>query len=112
MRLSSQRKAGLSTLDWAEIDLDSEAYVLRANVISSLPKLIPGKLQAVKDYQDMGVLTPNQTIRLLQNPDLDSVLDPMMASLDLIYKQIDNILDHGGARIRSPRPTPRPKPST
>lgn len=95
---------GLLSLHWSEIseDLDDEAYVLQANSVSSLPKQVPGKLQYINDMQAMGVIAPFQIPRLISNPDIDAVLDPMMAVQDRIYQIIDRILDHGEDAYEGP----------
>lgn len=90
-------KGGLYSMHWNDIsdDLDEDAYVLQANSVSSLPKQVPGKLQYITDLQSMGVIAPFQIPRLIANPDVDSVLDPMMSVQDRIYQVIDTILDKG-----------------
>ena len=96
------QKGGLAHINWSDINLDSESYVLQCNPVSSLPKTIPGLLQKVSDLQAMGVLSSFQVPRLLNNPDLASVIDPMMAVTDLIYKKIDDILDQGVKGYKAP----------
>lgn len=97
-------RSGLEVAHWKEVseDLDDDAYVLQANSVSSLPKQVPGKLQYLTDLQAMGVLAPFQIPRLIANPDVDSVIDPMMAVQDRIYQIIDNILDYGEEGFEGP----------
>lgn len=102
---------GLHSMHWKEIsdDLDDDDYVLQPNSVSGLPRQIPGKLQYITDLQSMGVIAPYQIPRLISNPDIDSVIDPMMSVQDRIYQIIDNILDKG--ELEGPDPLVDPQQS-
>ena len=95
-------RGALTAMHWSEMEIDDDDYVLQANAVSSLPKTVPGKLQYIADMQAMGVLSPYQIPRLISNPDIDQVIDPMMAIQDRIYQKIDNILDKGEDGFEAP----------
>ncbi len=86
-----------------EIDLDRDAYVMRAYPTSLLPTLPSGRRSAVIDLLGAGIITdPRTARRLLDLPDLeaDTALD--QAAEDGVDWAAERMLDHGD--VVSPEP--------
>ena len=58
-------KKYLETVDWSEIDLSEDDYVMKMYPVSSLPETPEGKLQTIQEYIQAGMLTPRTGKRLL-----------------------------------------------
>lgn len=67
----------METVDWGEINLDEEEYVLKAFPTSSLSTDLSGRLSEVQELVQAGFVTPKTANKLLDMPDLEvqSALD-------------------------------------
>src|SRR6202453_542405 len=59
------------TIDWKDIDLEEDEYVMKVFPVSSLPDDPAGRLQTIQEYMQAGILTIRQGRRLLDFPDLE-----------------------------------------
>lgn len=106
-------KKFIETIDWKDVDLTEDEYVLKLFPVSQLPSTPEGKLQTIQELMQAGIVTPQTGRRLLDYPDLDqveqlanAVEDRIMASLDSIvedgeYKAPDEFMDLQLARQRA-----------
>ena len=85
----------LSKVDWADIGLDEDAYVMQCFPVSSLPSDPAGRLQTIQEFIAAGFLTPRQGKRLLDFPDLEAVESLSSAAEDLIAQALDAMCDDG-----------------
>lgn len=85
-------KKFLSTIDWKEIDLEDDEYVMKAFPVSSLPDDPAGRLQTVQEYAQAGYLSPKAARRLLDNPDLEQVEDLDSAEEDYLNMIMEKML--------------------
>lgn len=92
----------LESIDWADINLDADEYVLKAFPISSLPDDPEGKLQTIQEYMQAGLISPRGGRRLMAMPDVEMADSLANATEDLLHKIIENILDNG--KYKSPEP--------
>lgn len=88
-------KKFLKTIDWKDIDLEEEEYVMQCFPVSSLPSDPEGRLQTVQEYAQAGYLTPRQAKRLLDFPDLEQVESLANAEEDYITEILEKIVDEG-----------------
>lgn len=88
-------KKYLETVDWSEIDLSEDDYVMKMYPVSSLPETPEGKLQTIQEYIQAGMLTPRTGKRLLDFPDLEQVEDIQNASEDYLNKVFEMMIDDG-----------------
>lgn len=88
-------KKYLETVDWSEIDLSEDDYVMKMYPISSLPETPEGKLQTIQEYIQAGMLTPRTGKRLLDFPDLEQVEDIQNASEDYLNKVFEMMIEDG-----------------
>lgn len=85
----------VETVDWADIGLGSDDYVMQCFPISSLPSDPAGRLQTVQEFMQAGLLSPREGRRLLEFPDLQQVDTLQNAEEELILEILDKITDEG-----------------
>jgi hypothetical protein len=95
------RRKMAEPIDWKEIDLEDDAFVMQVFPTSALPNTPEGRLQMVQDLMTMGFLEKEDVIRLLDFPDLEAVNELAEASADFTMKQIEEMID---GKARQPEP--------
>ena len=88
-------RKGLASVDWNDIKLNDEDYVMQCYPVSSLPQDPAGRLATIQEYAQAGFLSPRQARRLLDFPDLDQVESLANAEEDYLTMVFDNIVDEG-----------------
>jgi hypothetical protein len=88
------RKA-VQDIEWNDIKLSDEDYVMQCYPVSSLPNDPAGRLQTIQEYAQAGFLSPRQARRLLDFPDLDQVESLANAEEDYLTGVFDRIVDDG-----------------
>lgn len=73
------------------VDLEEDAYLVRAEPVSSLPESIPGRMAVLQEYAASGVYSPDQVARLSRNPDLEADQKLREAPLDWARKVLSEI---------------------
>lgn len=96
-------KTFLQSIDWKDIDLAEDEYVMQCFPVSSLPTDPEGRLQTIQEYIQAGMLSPRQGKRLLDFPDLEQVEGLANAAEDLLTEVLDRIVDDG--EYTPPEPT-------
>lgn len=89
-------------VDWKNIDLEEDQYVLMVFPSSALPKTPAGRLDMVMDMLQIGIVDPGEAKRLLDFPDLEKSMSLDRAASDAIDRQIELILDEGEPHIPEP----------
>lgn len=83
-------------LDWKDLDLSRDAYLLTpapANLLSNTPA---GKTDDIKELMDAGLINQKQGQRMMQGPDdINAVLSESCATEDHIDWIIEQIVEHG-----------------
>lgn len=85
----------METIDWADIKLEEDQYVLKAFPISSLPDDPAGRLQTVQEYAQAGWISPRGARRLMAMPDIEMSDNLANAAEEWICRIIEEILDDG-----------------
>lgn len=88
-------KKFLQKMDWKDIDLDDDEYVMQCFPVSKLPSEPAGRLETIQEYIQAGMLSPRQGKRLLDFPDLDQVEGLQNAAEDVLTEVLDKIVDEG-----------------
>jgi hypothetical protein len=83
----------LKTIDWSEVDLEDDEYVMKAYPVSSLPNTPAGRLQTIQEYIQAGFLTPRAGRRLLDFPDLEQVETLANAQENYLHEVFEKMLD-------------------
>lgn len=88
-------KGFLQTIDWGDIDLSEDEYVMKMFPVSSLPQEPAGRLQTIQEYVQAGFISPRTAKRLLDFPDLEAVENLENAAEDYLVSVFDKITDEG-----------------
>lgn len=83
----------LLEVDWAEINLDRDSYVMQMWPVSNLPQTPAARLQRVKEMMEAGFITKAQAQRLLEFPDIEAESNLANAVIDDADATISAILD-------------------
>jgi hypothetical protein len=92
----------IETIDWKDIRLKEDEYVLKAFPTSSLPDDPAGKLQTIQEYAQAGLISPRAARRLMSMPDVEMSDKLANAAEDLLHRVFENIVDK--AEYRAPEP--------
>lgn len=82
----------IDTIDWKDINLEKDEYVLKAFPTSSLPDEPMAKLQTVQEYMQAGLVSPRAGRRLMRTEDIEMSDMLSSAAEDLICKTIEDII--------------------
>lgn len=85
----------LETINWKDIDLDDDKFVLKCYPTNLLPTQPAGKLQRIQEMMQAGMFDREDAISLLDYPDLKSVSSRLTAPRDDVLKIIHLMLDKG-----------------
>jgi hypothetical protein len=88
-------KNSTTKVDWKDIDLSEDDYVIKEYPVSSLPQDPEGRLQTIQEYAQAGMMSPTTARRLLDFPDLEQVETLANASEEYLNKILEEIVDHG-----------------
>jgi len=85
----------LETIDWKDVDMEEDKYLMQVFPTSSLSSTPAGKLQDVQELLAAGFLNREQAIKLLDFPDVNAVTDLQTAALENIEKAIATMIGDG-----------------
>jgi hypothetical protein len=93
----------MESVDWKNVKLKEDEYVLKAYPTSSLPDDPAGRLAYVQEQMQAGLISPRAGRKLMTNPDIEMSDKLANASEDLINKIIEKMLEEDG-EYESPEP--------
>jgi hypothetical protein len=85
----------LRSIDWKNVRLAEDEYILRGYSTSSLPSTPAGRLATVQDLMRAGLIDPDTGRKLLNFPDLAQVQSLLGAAEDWIMSCLDSIVEDG-----------------
>jgi hypothetical protein len=85
----------VETIDWSEVDMDEDKYMMQIFPTSSLSNTPSGRLQDVQELLQAGFISKQDGKKLLDFPDLESVMNLETANLENIERQIDIMINKG-----------------
>lgn len=85
----------IETINWKDVDLADDKFIMKAYPVSLLPTTPEGKLAKVQELIQAGFITKEDGLSLLDFPDLKSVQNLDLAASKLIDKTIYLITDKG-----------------
>lgn len=88
-------KKFIDEIDWKDIDLEEDEYVMKIFPVSSLPNDPAGRLQTIQEYVQAGMIDPITGRRLLDFPDLEQQETLANAQEDWINMYLEKIVDEG-----------------
>lgn len=82
----------LETVDWKDINLEDDAYVLKAYPTSSLAEDISGRLSDIQELMQAGMISQRTGRRLMNMPDVEMNDNLATAAEDMIHKVLEEII--------------------
>jgi hypothetical protein len=82
----------LETVDWHDINLEADAYVLKAYPTSSLADDVSGRLSDIQELMQAGLISPRTGQRLMNMPDIEMNENLSNASEDLLHKVLEKMI--------------------
>lgn len=95
-------KSSIEVIDWSEIDLTEDDYVIRVYPTSLLPSTPAGKLAWAQDMMNSGVMPPEDVLDVVDFPDTEQYAKRRNAPRRLIERNISHMLKTG--EFVSPEP--------
>lgn len=90
------------TIDWKDIDLEEDEYVMKVFPVSSLPDDPAGRLQTIQEYMQAGILSIRQGRRLLDFPDLEAEETLDNAREEYLHTILEKMTDDGEYTVPEP----------
>ncbi len=88
-------KTFMETVNWKDIQLDKEQYVLKAFPTSSLSEDLTGRLSEVQELAKGGMISPRTARRMLDMPDLEVNSALANAAEDRLHQIFEDMLHDG-----------------
>ncbi len=85
----------METVDWKDIQLDEEQYVLKAYPTSSLSDDLTGRLAEIQELMQAGLVSPRTGRRLMDMPDIEMNDNLSNAAEDYLHKCLEEMLYDG-----------------
>lgn len=85
----------IETIDWADVNLEDDEYVMKMYPVSSLPNEPAGRLQTIQEYIQAGFMNARTGRRLLDFPDLEQIEELATSAEDYLHGILDKIVDDG-----------------
>ena len=85
----------METIDWGDVQLDEEQYVLKAYPTSSLSDDITGRLAEIQELTQAGMISPRASRRLMDMPDVEMADSLANAAEDRLHQVFEMMLEDG-----------------
>lgn len=85
----------METIDWKDVKLKADEYVLKAYPVNTLSDDPTGRLSQIQEEMQAGIISPRQGRRLMSRPDVEMADKLANAAEDLLSKIIEDILCKG-----------------
>jgi hypothetical protein len=94
-KVKAPGKTAVDAIDWKDVRLDEDQYVLKCFPVSSLPSEPAARQQTVQELAQAGLISPRQAKRLMDFPDLEQMEGLDNAAEDYLTKILDRVVDEG-----------------
>lgn len=88
-------KRFIETIDWKDVDMENDEYMLQIYPVSKLPNDPEGRLATVQEMMQGGLISPEVGKRLLDYPDLEAEENLANSSIDYLHKILDEMVEDG-----------------
>lgn len=92
---SFDRKNGLESVDWTEIDLPDDEYVQQCFPASALPDQPGARIESIRELMQMGMIDPETAQELLDFPDLDKFTSLAVSPTRVVQRMIEQMIEEG-----------------
>jgi hypothetical protein len=103
MRVSAPGSELLESIDWGDVDMEEDQYVIQGYPTSLLPTTPQGRIDRVADLVDRGIWSPKRAEAALDDLDVDAATSASRAAEKDIERMCDEMLS--GGRYEGPEPT-------
>lgn len=98
----SPGKNAMELIDYADIDIEDDSYIVQVYPTSSIPSSFAGKVQWVETMRDLGQVPPEDIMGMLDFPDTEAYAKRVGAARTLIERNISHMLTTG--EVVTPEP--------
>jgi hypothetical protein len=85
----------IQTIDWKDIDLEADQYVLKAYPTSELSEDLTGRLSEVQEMMQAGLVSPRTGQRMMNMPDIEMQDNLANAAENRLHQIFEDMLDDG-----------------
>jgi hypothetical protein len=100
----SPQRGNVDVLDWGDVDLERDEYVMQLVPTAFLPSTPAGKLATIQEMLQAGLIERDDALSLLDYPDLEAVAGLQNAPLRNIDMRIERMLDADNPQYHPPEP--------
>lgn len=93
LSVTLQSKKFIRKIDWSDASLEEDEYVMQIFPSSALPNSPAGRLASIQELIAAGFIGPEEGIKLLDFPDLESANNLLTAALEDIDMTIELMID-------------------
>lgn len=97
-----RRSSFVEKINWADVRMDEDAFVLKVFPTSALPETPAYKMAAIQELFESGLISQEQMRSLLDFPDLEGANDLATAPYEIVLDQLDRILEEGEPELPEP----------
>lgn len=92
----------VETIKWSDVDMRADQYVIDIFPTSQLPNDPAGRLDYVSALESKGLIDREQSMSLINLPDIERFTSTMIAPFDEIEAMLDRMLDKGEPVVPEP----------
>lgn len=82
----------IEKIDWKDVDMEDDKYMMKIYPTNLLPSSPAGKLQRVQEMYEQQMIDKDQAMELLDFPDLEKFTSRANASIHLVEKSVSEII--------------------
>lgn len=101
-KVKTKGSRSLEVLDWADVDMHEDQYIMQVFPVSALSKTPAGRLQDIQELMSAGLIGREDGMKLLDFPDLQQFYNFNNAGLENIERTIELMIDKG--EYQTPEP--------
>ena len=94
-KVNVRGKRFIETIKWVDVELSEDAYEMKLYPKSSLPDTPAGRAQFVMEMFNQGIITKEESVSLLEFPDLEASTSLITAPTEDIYYVISKMIEEG-----------------
>jgi hypothetical protein len=88
-----KRRRRFDAIEWGDVDLEEDVYSMQIEASSILSRTPAGRLQAVVEMSQAGLIDQDEARRLMNHPDLERSMSLYNAALDDAERLIEKLSD-------------------
>jgi hypothetical protein len=101
-KIKTKGSNSLEVLDWSDVDLQEDQYIMQVFPVSALSRTPAGRLQDVQELMSAGLIGKEDGMKLLDFPDLKQFYNFNNSGIENIERTIEIMIDKG--EYQTPEP--------